>query len=299
MTTIGGRLRAVGLTPRALGAWSGASSLSWLPQWLAGLATPPLEAARALALLVGGQELSAGGLPPQLVDELVALGIIVRVPERGTLRAQLAVLPINECFAVCDRWDATDHEHLVAWPDDSSYHLVGALPERRVASWLDLGCGSAFAQLARPGLGERRFALDANPRAIALTQLGAKLAGVAIETITGDVATAPTLGERFHLITCNAPMVDGSAQTMWRRTDPAFFTRLWPAIKDSLAPDGLAIIHASRAMIPDDLPGERSIVRYSDFAVLWWRPDAATRVRERDRTLTPRRPHIDAADHAC
>src|SRR5262249_13148668 len=97
----------------------------------------------------------------------------------------------------------------------------------------------------------------------------------------GDVHVQTSVGDvhvRADLVTCNAPIPEGSGVAMWRRAPVGFFDRLFAAVPACLATGGLAVIHAARAAIPDDLPGERVIVRYAPaFGILWWRPDAPAR----------------------
>ncbi|HEU0033218.1 MAG TPA: hypothetical protein VFQ53_21445 [Kofleriaceae bacterium] len=294
MKLVGDALRAAGLHPRALAAWAGTDRASALPERLPALAAvDPVPAATALSLFVAGAELPAARVRLPL-DELVAHGLVER---RGdAIRATVAIVPIGPSLVVCDRDDARAHRELVAWPDDSSYHLAGAIPGGRVARWIDLGAGSAFAQLARPALAETRLAVDLNPRAVAHARLGAALSGVELTAHCASIADhrdAPAA-----LVTCNAPMLpDPADPVVWRRADPELFDALWPAIRALLAPGGLAVIHAMTDAIPPDLPGERVVVGYAPgFAVLWWRPDAAARLVTAQRALTADRPHIDARD---
>ena len=46
---------------------------------------------------------------------------------------------------------------------------------------------------------------------------------------------------------------------MWQRTDAGFFARLWPAARAAAEPGGEIVVHAARAALPDDLPGERVV----------------------------------------
>ena len=276
-----------GLTPRALAAWAGTDRLSALVHRLPQLAADePLPAATALALFVTGRDVPAAHAPadPRLVE---------RIGDRA--RARVAVLPLGRALLVCDRADAPPRDDTVCWPDDSSYHLARAVPRGRVACWLDIGCGSAFAQLARPELAERRVAIDLNPRAVLHARLGGELSRVALEVTEGDAGALPACAAQ--LVTCNAPLPASVEAMLWRRAGAGFFDRLFRAIPAALAPGGLAVVHCARAQIPGDLPGQRTLVSYApDFAVLWWRPDAPARVVERHRELTIDRPHLDEHD---
>lgn len=275
------------LTPRALAAWAGTDRLSAVVHRLPQLASDePLPAAQMLALFVAGRDVPAERAPtdPRLVE---------RIGDRA--RAKVAVLPLGRALLVCDRADAPPREDTVCWPDDSSYHLAGALPRGRNPCWLDIGCGSAFAQLYRPELAERKVALDINPRAVAYARLGGELSRIALEVVESDAGALPDCAPQ--LVTCNAPMPMASGPMVWRRADPGLFERLFRAIPACLAQGGLAVVHCARAAIPADLPGERVIASYApEFAVLRWRPDGPTREIAHRRDLTVDRPHLDEHD---
>ena len=294
MHELGTALRHAGLTPRSLAAWAGVARIAALPDRLAALAaSPSTPAAAALALLVGGAEVALDRLHKIPLDALRGHGLVAIDGKRA--RATVAIVPIGPSLIVCDRLDAPDEYELVAWPDDSSHHLATAIPGGRRRRWLDLGCGSGFAQLARPELAHALAAIDRNPRAVHYARTGAELSGIAR---FGVVAAG--VGEHYgqaDLVTCNAPMPGAWNLAIWSRADESFFAELWGAIRSALEPGGEAVVHAARRAIPSDLPGERVIVAYApEFAVLWWRPDAPEREVVAARTLTVERPHLDVQD---
>lgn len=296
LRVLGERLRAAGLTPRALAAWAGTERLVPLPTRQSALrARPPVPAAAALALFVAGAERTVDQLAALPLEELLEAGLVERAGD--TVRALAAVLPLGRALLVCDRADAPREHELVCWPDDSSYHLTSSLPPGRRARWLDLGCGSAFAALVRPELAARLVGVDLNPRAVRYARLGLALSGIVhAEVILGDAAADHGCAE---LVTCNAPIPDEPHAAIWRRTDAGFFTRLAAAIPPRLAPDGLAVIHTVREALPE-LPGERVFVAYSPgapaFGVLWWRPHARACAVAAHRPLSLARPHLDPQD---
>jgi len=319
LAAIGAQLRATGLTPRALAAWAGTARISALPAQLD--AAPPAAATPAaaiLALLVAGAEVACERLraPPGLIDALISHALVERDGDR--LRARVAIVPHGPGLLVCGRLDAAIERDLVCWPDDSSHHLAAAIPPGRRARWLDLGCGSAFAPLARPELARQIAGVDINPRAVRHARLGAALSGIShLVAALGDVA-GPHGGA--DLVTCNAPMpdpgpgaraepphtgvVERALPEVWRRADPGFFVRLWPALARAVLPGGLIVVHgACSAVLPalTAAAGERVVVSYTPddvpgFAVAWWRPDAPTRLATVRRALTPGRPHVDTGD---
>lgn len=298
LRSLGQRLVATGLTPRALAAWSGTDRIASVPWKVSDLsARDPVPAAAGLALLVAGSELLLDHVRRLPIDELVAAGLVEHIEDR--VRARVAIVPLGASLLVCDRAECDDGVDLVCWPDDSSVHLAGALPPGRRARWIDLGCGSAFAPLARPELATTIHGIDINPRAVEHARLGAGLSGIQHLTIErGDIAADWGAAE---LVTCNAPIPDEPDAAVWRSADAGFFGRLWSAARRCAAPGGEIVVHCTLAAIPDDLPGEQTIVVYTPpgtkaFAMLWWRPDAPARRVVARRPMTPERPHVDLRD---
>ena len=281
-------------TSRALAAWAGTDRLAALPELLASLISRPITpASTPLAMFVGGATVPAAWVRD--LDELIAQDLVD--VDRELARATVAVLPLGRAQLVCDRLDALLDEEHVCWPDDSSHHLAGALPAGRVARWLDLGCGSAFAPLARPELAHAIDAIDLNPRAVHYARLGAQLSGVT--HLAARVADVGAVEGTYELITCNAPIPDAIAHApMWQTTTRAFFDRLVATATRCCAPDGQVVLHAWLAALPD-LPGDVTTCSYTpddEFGIVWWRPHAAPRRSLHRRLLTSDRPHLDASD---
>lgn len=293
---LGAQLRSAGLSPRALANWAGTDRLSALPAVLpAQITREPVPAAVALTLFVAGVPLAMDRAKSLPLDALLHAKLLAT--HGNDVYAPAAILPLGPSLMVCDRLDVPDAVDRVSWPDDSSHHLVGAiLPNKRRKRWLDLGCGSGFAQLALPNLSDVMIGVDINPRATAYARQGALLSGVDRFEVK-HVGLDGIDGARADLVTCNAPLPDAAALAVWRRADPGFFPLLWPAIRRNLSEGGEAILHVARHTIPPDLPGERLIAGYApDLCVLWWRPDAPELLGQVERTLTPARPHIDVDD---
>jgi SAM-dependent methyltransferase len=313
LATVGARLRDAGLHARALAAWAGTARIAALPARLDAMsprrATP---ADMVLSLFVAGATVTGERLrAPALagavaaIDALVAHGLVVR--DDDGVRAKVAIVPNGRALLVCDRLDAPIERELVCWPDDSSHHLATAIPPGRRADWLDVGCGSAFAPLARPELAGRMVGVDLNPRAVRYARLGAALSG--IRHLAACCADLGDTDERAELVTCNAPIPDerelgATLPEIWRRAEPGLFNRLWPALRRAVRPGGLIVVHAAaEAILPAlaDASGERVVVTYTPagvrgFAVAWWRPDAPDRLVAAERTLTADRPHVDPDD---
>ncbi len=286
------------ISARALRAWAGTDRLSALvPERLAAL--PITRASAELALFVAGVDVPAV-LLGELDDDLVE--------RRGELvKARVAILPTARGVIVCDRADAADSPDRVCWPDDSSYHLARAIPPGRRASWLDLGCGSAFAMLERPELASRIAGVEINPRAFGYARLGAKLSGVErLELIEADATTFDP-GDRFELVTVNPPMrgawSDLPPRPTWREARGDLVQQMIVHAAELVAPGGLLVVHGEldsiAAIAP--LPGEHVYVEYTPygtrpFGVTWWSPDGEPRSYMARRELTPDRPHLEAVD---
>lgn len=293
------QLHSLGFRQPAVEAWSRTTGLpAWRAQH-ARIATLPITPASALfGLFIGGVD-----VPRSLVPDLGELEPYLE--EVGShVRARIAILPIRgphgTSYLVCDRMDAGGIE-TVCWPDDSSFHLLRSIPSTRHEVWLDVGCGSAVAQLAAPHLGSQLVGSDLNPRALHYATLGAKLSSIThFETIRGDLAV-----ETADLVTCNAPIPNADGP-LWTAGAGDFVTRAFAAALGSVRSDGLFVMHAALdatlAAIPAKLPGELVIVAYTpvgaprEFAVTWWRPDGEPRQVRARRALDEARPHLDHGD---
>ena len=300
----GRQLRGAGLQARALAAWAGTDRLSALPARLHELAARPIVPASAvLALFVAGVDVPASLLRGIDLDDLVE-------HRDDRVRARVAILPLGESLLVCDRADAADDPDLVCWPDDSSYHLAASsLPRGRTTRWLDLGCGSAVAALARPEHAAELLGTDLNPRALRYAQLGAALSDLAqLSLRDGDLGAAVPAAwcGTCDLISCNAPIpAHADAVARWRSTTRDFFPRLFDAAAELVARDGIVVVHGALAELEpaaDRLRGERVVIAYTpetepaQFGVMWWRPHASSRRVASRRLLTIDRPHLDDRD---
>jgi SAM-dependent methyltransferase len=246
-------------------------------------ALPVTKASAELALFVAGVD-----VPAALVD--VSDPDLVRA--RGELlHARVAILPTARGVIVCDRHDAVNDADRVCWPDDSSYHLVRSIPPGRRASWLDVGCGSAFAMAERPEAAERRVGVDVNARAVAYAARHA-------DVRCAD-ATSFSAGETFELVTCNPPIPGGDGP-LWRGTSAEIVRAMIATAGTHVAPHGLAIVHAALEALTE-LDGEVAIAVYTPpgeraFGVAWWQPGGESRQIVSRRALSAERPHIDWTD---
>jgi methylase of polypeptide subunit release factors len=304
LASVGAALRYRGMSGRALGAWA-TPRLSALPYLVPQLPPADGTAGALLELFVAGRAIELPRLAQVDLDALHRAALID--VDGDTARARVAVLPLGGSLLVCDRLDAPPERELVCWPDDSSYHLAQSLPSR-TDRWLDIGCGSAFAQLWRPEIAQELVGTDLGARAIRYARLGAELSDLASFTAhEGDLTDGA--GDRaFSLVSCNAPIPEAGGdpyRPMWRQTDREFIARMLDRAARVLAPGGMIVVHAAEDALADALAavrGEKVLVSYTPegvrgFAVAWWRPDAPDRHVSTRRDLTPTRPHLTFADH--
>ncbi len=278
---IGDALRAAGLSPRMLAAWAGTDRLSALPRLASRFAERPVTQPGALLeLFVAGRDVPRAMLGAVDIEALQRLGLVEVAAD--AVRAPVAVLPLGGSLLVCDRLDAPVERDLVCWPDDSSYHLARALPPGRASwTWIDLGCGSAFAPLFRPELAQQVAGVDINPRALRYARLGAELSGLAFTAFQGDLCVPPGLLAACQLVTCNAPIPGSTSLPFWRAGDPHFVDRMLTTAGALVAPGGLVVVHSVLdALEPAlrDLPGDRVIVTYTPEGVRGFSIDHGDRV---------------------
>lgn len=271
-------LRRAGLNEaRAIAGFGGATGVH--AARLAGRAAPlpPTPAAAALELLVAGRSIDRAGAAALPVDGLLEAGLIAAAGDR--LEPLARVIPHRERLLVCPP------DQL---PDDSSFHLLGALPRRPVDRWLDVGTGCGFAPLLAPRLAAERRGTDVDPGAIAAARIGARLCGQAtLELAVADLFDG--IAGAFDLISFNAPLpLPGSLAD-----------RFWDGAGAHLARGGEVLVHAT-GPIPA-LPGELTVARYTpaaspvSFAVARWRPGGPAGRREIEVELTVEHPHISRA----
>lgn len=316
LAALGRRLHEIGLTERALKLCFGVGSVAHLPRVLGRLADPeatPPPASVPLWLLCAGRTIdhtiAREILGPDLA-RMIDLGLLE--PADDGVRATRLMVPVGESFVVCDRWDEQAPDR-VMWPDDSSYHLLGALPRSRVGRWLDVGSGPAWAPLAAPGQGTSIHATDVSPRAVALGKVGLGLSNVRHVTMAvGDLFEGAGAG--WDLVTFNAPIPTESkaagADEPAHRRAPAgakVLERFWAGAPSIVADGGEVVVHSWVPKDPlapvADLPGAAIALRYTQepgFAITAWRPDAPRHRAVVDVELTPEAPHVrrDAIEQA-
>jgi methylase of polypeptide subunit release factors len=151
-------------------------------------------------------------------EQLVALGLAV--DDEATLVPRGRIIPTEGLYLAFDVFSRglADPPGWVASFTPTAYWLASLTPRPRVRRALDVGTGNGAHALFAARHAEHVVATDVNPRALAFTQIGAALNGLEnVETRLGSFFE-PVEGERFGLITCNAPYVI-SPERRWQYRD--------------------------------------------------------------------------------
>jgi methylase of polypeptide subunit release factors len=196
------------------------------------------------------------------VDALVATGLA----EVGDdLLVRKRVIPVGELLVASD-----DNPHEGEDPPDfvaaytSTSRLCDCLtPRSKVKTALDVGTGSGVQALLAARHARHVVATDINARALAYTELNAAVNGFTnIEIRRGSFFDA-VAGERFDLITCNAPYVV-SPESRWAYRDSGLrgdevSERVIRAAADHLAEGGFATLLVSWVGADEDRADERPL----------------------------------------
>jgi methylase of polypeptide subunit release factors len=140
------------------------------------------------------------------VEALETIGLAT--VHRRELVPRVRILPVGDLLVASDDYpgDEEPPDYVAAYTPTSQ--LCETLtPRPRVARALDVGTGSGVQALFAARHAQRVVATDVNERALAYTELNAALNDLAnIECRLGSLFE-PVVGERFDLITSNAPYV--------------------------------------------------------------------------------------------
>jgi release factor glutamine methyltransferase len=143
-------------------------------------------------------------------------------------------------------------------PPSDSYMLADQLKRERLGpgvSVLDLGTGSGHLAVVAALAGASATAVDVSRRAILSARLNARLNGVRVTALRGDLF-APVAGRRFDVIVSNPPYLPHPDETLPRRglrraidagpNGRAFIDRICAEAGEHLARDGvLLLVHSS------------------------------------------------------
>lgn len=236
-----------------------------------------------------------------LVDLAVRTELLVPVDSgdgETWLRGSLSIVAVALLGEL--RWIASDFP----WYDDdplavsgpgaaSSTLLALVPPEARRERVVDIGSGSGALGVALATEGTTLLATDVNPRAAALTELTAALAGVPVTVATGDL-TGPVDG-LHDLVVCNPPFVLGrpAGRTVFRDAEtPDAHAGLAHDIAALLDEDGIGVyltnwvyggelpdpLDALRSELTDVLGSdvlvlERALVPVAEYVAVWTEDD--------------------------
>jgi len=157
-------------------------------------------------------------VPAQLVHGLLQTGLAVA--DGADVRPRARIMPAERLLLSFDGFarGADDPPGYVAPYTPTASWLAALTPRRRAARALDVGTGNGIQALLAARHSEHVVATDVNPRALVYTEINAALNGLAnVETRLGSLFE-PAAGERFDLITCNAPYVV-SPESKWQYRD--------------------------------------------------------------------------------
>jgi len=154
----------------------------------------------------------------EAVEALERLEYVEMDDERVVPRARLA--PAEGLLLSFDGFSRGEDDPAgwVAAFTPTAFWLASLTPRRRVATALDVGTGNGAHALLAARHARHVVATDVNPRALAFTEINAALNRIAnVETRLGSLYD-PVAGDRFDLITCNAPYVISPGQR-WQYRD--------------------------------------------------------------------------------
>ena len=223
--------------------------------------TPLGTALRLLLLqLPVGETEGAVALGQDAVDALLALGLVVA--DDGALVSRSRIMPVENLLLSFDGFStADDPPRYVSTFSPTTAWLTALTTRRRVGRAVDIGTGNGAHALLAARHSDQVIATDLNPRALAYTEINAALNGLEnIETRLGNLFE-PVEGERFDLITCNAPYVV-SPESRWQYRDSGMHADelselLVRQAAAALAPDGYASLLVSWVAESEEEPDER------------------------------------------
>jgi methylase of polypeptide subunit release factors len=169
-----------------------------------------------LQLPVPGRDVASALGGSRAVDALAATGL-AEVGEKVVPQGR--ILPVGKLLVASDDYPPGDEppDYVAAYTPTSRI-CESLTPRHRVGRALDVGTGSGVQALFAARHARHVVATDVNPRALAYTELNGSLNGFDnIECRAGSLFD-PVVGERFDLITCNAPYVV-SPEKRWAYRD--------------------------------------------------------------------------------
>ncbi len=212
-----------------------------------------------IRILLLGRPVPTASFPAP--EQLLRLGFAEE--HDGLLVPRARIVPTEGILLSFDTFSLGDSDPpgWVASFSPTAYWLASLTPRRQVGRALDIGTGNGVHALLASSHADHVIATDVNARALAFTEVSAALNRIDnVETRLGSLFE-PVAGERFDLITCNAPYVI-SPTARWQYRDAGF-----PADELSrqvvtnaaahLADDGFAAVLVSWLAPSEDEPDEQ------------------------------------------
>ncbi len=248
---LAGRLDAAGfddaLLGRAESVAPGAFDVLRLPLVLEALEHEATAAADLGRLLLYGDAVPAGriraALGEHLVAALAAAGILTEAPA-GALASPFRLTPFQGLRILAD--PLRDAPRSVMGAGMGTQELA-ALIAPGPGSLLDVGGGAGALALVGAARGARSATTDLNPRAEAFARLNARLNGLELEVLTGDLFE-PAAGRTFDAVVSQPPFVfqppeaPAVAYLHGGPTGDAVVRRLVEGLPAVLAPGGRALV---------------------------------------------------------
>jgi len=148
----------------------------------------------------------SGSVPPHLVSQMLACGMLVR--DGDQLAAAVMLTPCEEYLFAADparTLESPDASDMVLWPNPSTRLLQMFTIRRPSQATLDLGAGCGILAVLASAHSHRVAATDLNPRAVKFVEFNAWFNAVQnVECLIGDTFE-PVKDRTFDLIVSNPP----------------------------------------------------------------------------------------------
>ncbi len=177
---------------------------------------------------------------------------------------RVRIVPVGDLLVASDDFPKRDDDPEYVAAFSTTSRICDALtPRRKVARALDVGTGSGV-QALRAALHARHVvATDVNPRALAYTELNAALNGFTNVECRHGSLFEPVDGERFDLITSNAPYVISPENRLAYRDAgleaDELSERIVRGAASHLTDGGFATLLVSWIAADEDAPDERPL----------------------------------------
>jgi SAM-dependent methyltransferase len=181
--------------------------------------------------------------------ELGLLRPLTAAPDR--VESPVSLHPVDGFLVVSDRHEDTfldrpaPRDLVFPANDQGTLKLARLMPASNGGESLDLGGGCGLGALHMSRTARRATTSDITARAALFAAFNARLNGVAIESVEGDLY-APVLGRRFDLITFHPPFLPETANarvfSVGGETGEEITRRAIAGLPDFLRPGGFALI---------------------------------------------------------